>query len=354
MVVDDEVANIFMLEGILSNEGYEVETAEDGLECLEKIRQDQKIQLILLDIMMPEMSGIEVLRKMQENNRLKNIPVIMVSALTDWENIEQALSLGAMEYIKKPIDEMELLARIDTVLRIKRQEEELKNTLNIKDDFIRMVAHDLRGSISSISGFVKILSEDKSLDKKMNEEQLEILKFLGDSSNFIIDYFNKMLAWSNIGQKKLVLDLEKLEIKSILDKIHREFQIQLKEKDITIDINVQNIEIIADPIYLSLAIGNLMSNAIKYTPKGKQISIYTKAENQKNILCIKDSGSGVFYDKKTLLNSQYVKPRPGTGDEKGIGLGIYLTRRVLDDHGFTLDFDTKEGDGTTFMILFGK
>jgi len=355
LVVDDEAANIFMLEGILSGEGFEVSTAQDGLECLEKLRQDNnKTDLVLLDIMMPEMSGIDVLKRMKDHSKLKEIPVIMVSALADGDNIEKALSLGAIEYIKKPVDELELLARIDTVLKLKEQENKLKDSLNIKDDFIRMIAHDLRTPFSTISGYADILLQEESLTGKLNDEQIDSLKFIRNSSYFVIDYFNKMLAWSNIGHRNLVLDIENVNIHQLVENIYMTFKPMIKEKEINFKINIDNIDIQADKTYLGHAITNLVSNAVKFTPKGGKISIYSIIEDSDNILCIKDSGEGVAQEKKTLFNSPYVKSTPGTNGEKGTGTGLYICRKVMEAHGFDIDFESVQGKGTTFKLFLNK
>ena len=352
LVVDDEEANIFMLEGVLTNEGFKVTTATNGIECLEAVRSVSNIDIILLDIMMPEMPGIEVLKRLKNNRLYKDIPVIMVSALTDSESIKSALDCGAVEYIKKPVDEVELLARIDTVLKIKDQEDELKDNLSIKDDFIRMISHDLRRPFLTISGYSQILLGDKSLSKHLNNEQKTILKYINDSSYFIVDYFNKMLAWSNLGNRELMLDIEFINLKEIIDNITLMFHPKIKEKNIKFLSKVGNIEIEADKTYFTHAISNIVSNAIKYTPEKGEIKLYVEEDEDDNdtILIISDSGEGLKQEKQLLLSSKFVKSMPGTNDEKGTGTGLYTCRRILNAHGFKLDMQSEEGKGTNVKI----
>lgn len=125
LIVDDEPANLFILEGILSGEGYEVVSASNGRECL-KCLSDKEFDIVLLDIMMPEMTGLDVLQIMRNNPVLHNLPVMVVSAKVGSDDVKEALDAGANEYIKKPIDEVELLARIRTLLRMKMQDDELR------------------------------------------------------------------------------------------------------------------------------------------------------------------------------------------------------------------------------------
>jgi len=128
LIVDDEPANLFILEGILSGEGYDVVSASNGKECLEYLHS-QEFDIVLLDIMMPEMTGLDVLENMRKSAALHNLPVMVVSAKVSSDDVKEALDAGANEYIKKPIDEIELLARIRTLLRMKMQDDELR-TLN--------------------------------------------------------------------------------------------------------------------------------------------------------------------------------------------------------------------------------
>ncbi len=348
-IVDDEEANIFMLEGILSSEGFDVKSASNGLECLELLRSNYSPDLILLDIMMPELNGLDTLRKLKQNHIFNNIPVIMISALTDGDNIETALSLGALEYIKKPIDEIELLARIDTVIKIKEQETELKNNLKIKDDFIRMISHDLRTPFTTISGFAQILLEDVSL--KLNEEQRETLNYIYGSSDFVIDYFNKMLAWSNIGQRELILEKEITNLKDIIKNVVLTFKPRLNKKNIDLKVNIPEFPIDVDVTYFTNAVNNIVSNAIKYTKQGGDVKIFLSNENSKNILNISDSGVGIDLEKKTLFSSKLNKSTIGTDGEKGTGTGIYITKKIIDSHGFGLDFESTPGKGTTFKLI---
>lgn len=145
LVVDDEPANIFLLEGILTENGYKVSTAingKDALKIISEIPQDT----ILLDIMMPEMTGIEVLEKIVSIKNIRDIPVIIVSAKTEVEDVKIALDKGAIDYIKKPIDEIDLLARVRVALRLKDREDKIKRLVKLKDEFIGILAqHGITG-----------------------------------------------------------------------------------------------------------------------------------------------------------------------------------------------------------------
>lgn len=162
LVVDDEPANQFLLEGLLNANHYEPLVASHGAECLAMLEESSP-DLILLDIMMPKMTGIEVLERIMKSDRLKTIPVIMVSAKTASADIQEALNLGAIDYIKKPFDEMELLARVKVGVRLKQNEDGLREMIQQRDEFVKIISHDLRSPFSAIHGFAELLAQSDNL-----------------------------------------------------------------------------------------------------------------------------------------------------------------------------------------------
>ena len=300
---------------------------------------------------MPEMSGIETLEHIKNNNRFRNIPVIMVTALTDSVNIEKALSMGAIEYIKKPVDDIELLARMNTVLKLKCQEEKLKESIRIKDDFIRMMSNELVGTFSSIAGSASELIEDVKLFSRMSDDQKQNLTQINDSSELVSEYFNKMLAWSNLGQRQLILDREPVSLRELLKDIETLLMPKIKNKKICFTAEVVDIKVNIDRLYFHNALCNLISNAIRFTPSGGDVSVYTSVSDDVRVLNIEDSGEGVKYDKQYLLTSQYIKSSPDSEGRTGNGTGLYVSRTIMEAHGFWIDFKPAETKGTNFMVF---
>jgi PleD family two-component response regulator len=166
-------------------------SGQEALQVLEKHLPDA----ILLDVMMPEMSGMEVLEVLQQKDETREIPILMVTAKAGPEDVEEALKKGAQDYIKKPINEIELLARLRTALRIKHQADTLRNMLRSKEEFIRIVAHDLRTPLSTISGFAEMILMNFSGDEPQSEEIKNYLQIIVETTNNISEYFNKLLTW---------------------------------------------------------------------------------------------------------------------------------------------------------------
>ena len=351
MIVDDEYANIFLLKKILEEEGYITSSASNGKEALEKIPEVMP-DLILLDIMMPEISGYDVLQEVMENENINHIPVIMVTAKTGSEDIEKTLNMGAIEYIRKPIDEIELLARVRTALRIKKNEEQLKEMVYAKEEFIRIVAHDLRTPFSTISGFADLMLEDENLKKSLGEENKQFLEFILNSSSFLIEYFNKLLDWSKLGLENLKLNKQLFRINSIIESLLLVYKFKIDNKQLNIINNISNEEMVsADEVYFGQAINNIFSNCIKFTMVGGIIEFNMESTNNNKRICIKDNGVGMNDDVvQKIFSNQNIKSTRGTEGEKGSGLGFKICKRILDSHGFILKIESKIGGGTKFII----
>jgi len=353
LIVDDEYANLFFMKKVLTSEGFDTYTATNALEA-ELIIHEKKPDAILLDIMMPEISGLDLLKKLQNDEKTKCIPVIMVTAKTDSIDVETALNLGAIEYIKKPVDDIELLARLKTVLKIKYYEDNLKENLKAKEEFINIVAHDLRTPFATIAGFAELLKQDENLKKILSEEHKQIFEYIGSTSQFLIEYFNKLLAWAKLGSESLNLERSLETPFQIIENILTIYQPKIKEKNLKIKtIDIDRYRIYIDEVYFGQAVGNIINNSIKFTPHDGEIII--KLERDNNMftkLTVQDTGIGMDDDLiQKILSDFPVKPQRGTNGEKGYGLGLKISKKILDSHKFKLNIYSKPEEGTIVEII---
>jgi two-component system, sensor histidine kinase and response regulator len=351
LVVDDEPGNLFLLEGLLSEEGFEVITALNGKDAI-MLAKSELPDVILLDIMMPQITGLDVLDVLLKDPLTSIIPVIMVTARVEAEDVEEALNRGAVEYIKKPINEVEMLARLRTALRLKRQEDNLRAMLKSKEDFIAMVSHDVRGPFTSIAGFAELLLTDDKLAGNLNSDHKEFLNLIIDTSNFVYDYFNKLLHWANLGAKELSLVREKVQLLKLVRVAEIVYKSRICEKEISLQVTIdEDFKVIVDPTFFSQVINNLISNAIKYSHYGGQIVISAITTGNNVILKIKDYGvgmAGVTPDE--LFGKSFHKTTRGTRGEKGSGVGLRICKMILDAHGFGFSFTSQLNVGTEFVV----
>jgi two-component system sensor histidine kinase/response regulator len=348
LIVDDEHANQFLLEGLLSANGYEAITASDGNEAL-SILEKEKPDLILLDIMMPKMSGIEVLQNINNSIELKQIPVIMVSAKTATTDIKKALEIGAIDYIKKPFEEIELLARVKAGIRLKTKEDHLREMIAQREEFVRIISHDLRSPFTAIDGFASMLLSDENL----NTDQKASLQHIVDSVGFSQEYFNKLLSWARLEQNEIELNKKRIHLLPIINSSIRFHQKKAEKKSIglVIDIDASQ-QIVADEIYFRQVVENLLSNAIKFTPAGGTVTCRSVAEGNMHRLIVSDTGIGMPPDllPDELLNKKVIASRRGTNNEKGTGIGLGICKKILDAHGFGITYARNETGGTDFIV----
>jgi two-component system, sensor histidine kinase and response regulator len=351
LIVDDNIDNLKVLGNILKENNYKIALSQSGKDVFD-IMENISPMVILLDIMMPEMDGFEVLRRLKDDPDKKDIPVIMVTAKDEAADIERALDLGAVDYLTKPVNKIELLARLRSTLKLRENELALKEMLKSKEEFIHMVAHDLRTPFASITGFADMLMNDENLSSKMNTEHKEYLQLIVDSSTFLVDYFNKLLNWASIEANGLTIKKEKVNLKSIVQTIHLLFSTKLADKQISlINSCTEDFTINADSSLFQQIINNLLSNAIKYTPENGRIFIFTEKQQRHTNLIIRDTGVGISnMQPDELFKKSFHKSTKGTKGEKGTGVGLHICKIIADAHSFGLTFKPAPEKGTDFII----
>ncbi len=352
LIVDDEPANRFLLEGLLNANGYEVLEAESGRQCLD-ILNAEKPDLILLDIMMPKMTGIEVLDELNKSQELKRIPVLMVSAKTATTDIQEALDKGAIDYIRKPFDEMELLARIKVGIRLKRNEDHLHDLIGQKDDFVQIISHDLRSPFAAINGFAELLLKDENL----TVDQKESLNYIIESVTYSNEYFNKLLSWTMLEFHDLELSISEINIAGLIDNIFRILVKKADEKNLSLINDVsKNLTIEADVTFFRQVIINIINNAIKFTQINGTVRCYNAEGDHSLEIIISDNGVGIpeNLSPEVLFSGKLNKSQRGTKGEKGTGIGLTICKKILDAHKFGITFRRKKDKGTDFVITINS
>jgi len=262
------------------------------------------------------------------------------------------LELGAVDYIKKPINKVELLARMRTTIKLREKEIALQEMLKSKEEFIQIVAHDLRTPFASISGFADMLMNDSDLNTKMKSEHKEYLKLIIDSSSFLVDYFNKLLNWASIEANGLQVRNEQVNLKNIIQTAQLLYSTKLSEKNQLFFNSIADDSVIeADGSLFQQIVNNILSNAIKFTPDNGNISVFIEKSTDNLSLVIRDSGIGI--DKLTpaeLFGKSFHKSNKGTKGEKGTGIGLHICKVIADAHAFGLTFKPAIDKGTDFVI----
>ena len=363
LVVDDVTANLKLLDDILKSEGYKTRPVLSG-ELALRAAEKEKPDLVLLDIMMPDIDGFEVCRRLKENPDLKDIPVIFISAIGETANVVTAFNYGGVDYINKPFQAEEVIARVKTHLklrfqsqellelneRLKQQTKELEELNATKDKFFTIIAHDLKSPFNSIMGFSEMLVEqvrDKTYDGI--EQYANIIL---DSSQRALDLLMNLMDWARSQTGKMEFIPEYFELVNFIKDITSLFEDIAGQKSIIIKKDLPlNAPVFADHAMISTVIRNLISNAIKFTKPEGEITISAIEKPDQLIIMVKDSGIGISNDRiEKLFRLDETYSTPGTKDEKGTGLGLILCKEFIEKHGGKIWVESTPGEGSIFIF----
>lgn len=352
LVVDDEAFNRQLLSRILSPY-YEVVQAGNGRQTLELLAQES-FDLILLDVMMPGMTGIEVVEHIRGNSDWKDIPIILISALDHNENIIEGLQIGANDYIAKPFDIDVVSARISTQLKLKQAldiqkqaVEELTKAQAWKNQLLRIASHDLKSPLANVRMAEAILRDIVGSDPT-GAKVLDMLSMTVNTMNNVIVEFLDMAA---IQSGAIEVHLEPIQISMVLNDVIAQFETAVDEKGITMNVGSLAGLVMADAMRLSQISANLISNAIKYTPPGSQVSIFSEVNEDSATIFIADQGAGIPANERDKLFTEFGKltTRPTNG-ESSTGLGLWIVKQMVGLLHGEVDVECPADGGSIFWV----
>lgn len=349
LVVDDVPQNVQIAQAILKMDGYNIETAYSGPEALETV-QEKEIDLVLLDIMMPDVDGFSVAEQLQADESTVNIPIIFLTARNDTESITRGFKIGAVDYITKPFRGEELRMRVRTHLRLRHIQQELREANAAKDKFFSIIAHDLRSPFTALVGMAQYLAT--GIDQLDAETAKEFLDGMHKSSKNAFNLLENLLEWSRIQTGRLPMNPQEVNVRGILEDNLSLLQVNIENKEITVENKLDEEEKAwADENAVNTVFRNLLSNAIKFTPQKGAISIYGRKTEEMLVVTVQDTGTGM--DKETLENLFRIDHRntsKGTDSEKGSGLGLILCKEFVERNNGTLTVESEPGKGSIFSF----
>lgn len=337
LIVDDTPENIQVLGIILENAGYDINVAQNGLKALnivEKINPD----LILLDIMMPELDGFETCKRLKESSTTKDIPVIFLTAKTQKEDIVNGFKIGAVDYVTKPFEPSELLQRVNTHINLKKSNELIVQQNNERKELIQIMCHDLANPLGFLIGVLDLAEDDPSIF----EEMKDYMRIATENGIRIINLVREMKA---LEEGKATFTLQDVHLKSAVDQTISIMKYQLQDKNIIIESNIDENEYVKveETSFINSVLSNIMTNAIKFSDPNSKIIINSKKKGQKIILSIKDSGIGMPQNLiENIFNMNKPTSRPGTKGEKGTGFGMPLVKKFVEVYDGQIEIISKE------------
>lgn len=363
LIVDDTPDNIEVLHKTLEPEGYVISVATHGRMALE-IAPRLNPDLILLDIMMPDINGYETCRRLQEDERTKDVPVVFISAKGELEDIVKGFRLGGVDYITKPFRSEEVISRINThvqlsylrkqqgkrIRELEVQNNKLKELDEIKNRFLGTAMHDLRNPLSLISGISDlILRGEESYSK---DEKKELVRMINQAGKDLLGLVHDLLDISVFESGQLILNRSSGNLKPLLLKQVQMNRVASTQKNIDI---ITSLEDVPDSTFdlnrMGQVMDNLISNAIKFSQPETSVQVGLSSNDQGLEFYVRDEGPGIPKKDQCRLFTEF----PGigvypTGGEKSTGLGLSIVKKIVDAHSGTIHVESEEGQGTVFHV----
>lgn len=347
LVIDDEADNFDVIETLLDGEDYQLYYANSGQQALERLDSYQP-DVILLDVMMPDLDGIEVCKRIKAQAQWQNVPIIMVTALSTKEDLARCLAIGADDFISKPVNRTELRARINSMLRIKKQYDKLQNVFQLREDMVNMIVHDLRNPVTSIILAAEVMQLPNISPAKLQQKIEQIIL----SGQQLQSNINGLLLLAKLESGKMQLNYTEVDLRCICQSVLADIEAIASQKNLTL---VGELPPIGSTINLDCTVfrrilDNLISNAIKFSPSNSQIILrveYSPPSHAK--IQVIDMGKGVSPSLKETIFKKY---EIGTKfpEISQTGLGLAFCKMAIEAHQGTISVEDNHPRGSIFTI----
>lgn len=353
LVVDDMPQNLQVVgEHLAGKLNCNLYFATNGAEALESVRVIHP-DLILLDVMMPDMDGYELCRRFKAQAETAEIPILFLTARVDKNDVIKGLECGAADYITKPFNAAELISRVKTHLKIResavviaRQNEELRQLL-------RILCHDLANPVGCFSSLIALLDTPEDLP-----EIREHMQSMADSAMALIDVVRQLRA---MDEGKIVPAMKSCKLADLCHEAVRTVEHRMGQKEVTVRCEVpEELAVYVEPtLFVHSVLCNMLTNAAKFSPRGAEVTVKAKLspDSDRVILGIADSGIGIPPAiLEVLFDPARQTSRPGTEGEAGTGFGMLLAKKFIEQCGGTLavtsqtEADSPRQHGTTVTL----
>lgn len=346
MIVDDNLMNVELLKELLSKFNIQISCFLKSKEAY-KAALSEKFDLFLLDIMMPEMSGFELAKKIRDTHLNKNSSIMFISALSDAHNKIKGYDLGSCAYIEKPFEINVIKSQIFNVLKSQQMQASLESN---KESFLATIAHDLKTPINAGINALNILLK-KDLGK-LEDEQQEIVEDLLNSTKFMQDMVENILCKNKIENNRIVLAKQVYSLKEVIEHCIEltKYILEPKKQQIELKCNVTNTLVPLDFLEMQRAIHNLIANASEYSPVQSKIKIEIFKEKNKIGFFVQDFGKGIGIEHQKDVFAQYISFAKKY-KRVGSGLGLYITKNIIEAHRGEITLNSKIDYGTKITVL---
>ncbi|HWB05133.1 MAG TPA: hybrid sensor histidine kinase/response regulator [Verrucomicrobiales bacterium] len=350
LVVDDQQANLQLVGDLLTTAmGYEVLVANNGQQALEQL--DSRVpNLILLDVLMPGLSGIETCKRIKEKTEWQDIPIIFLSASDDKTLIVRALETGGVDYVTKPFSRAELLSRVRTHLMLKAARDQLQMLAEDKDELLGMLTHDLKNHLGGMQMSAQLLY-DRSADLPDTRSRTLVDNILASTTQMLA-FVKEFLANAAL-ERQQQLNLMPVDLSVAMTLALRHYRSSAERKGLQFSYDsLAAVSVMADTMALNQVLENLISNAVKFSPRDTTITLSVSVVDDDYAECrVADEGPGFTETDREKIFRRYVRlsARP-TGGEPSTGLGLSIVKRLVDAMKGRLTLESTPGGGAAFTV----
>ena len=356
LIVDDVISNVLLLKILLTNEKFQVCTANNGTTCIEQAKKEHP-DLILLDVMMPDISGFDTAVILKKDEETKDIPIIFLTALNTPADLVHGFKVGASDFLTKPFNKEELVMRVTQQISlvaakriIEKQNAELRATLSNRDKMYSVIAHDLRSPMASIRMVLNLVVASTS-PELVGPELYELLEKANKESEDVHDLLDNLLKWTKSQTGRLNVVIQDLDLNDIIPGVVDIFEMIAETKHIKLNLQMAEgpLVVTADNDMLKTIVRNFLSNAIKFSPENSSIDIIMSKDADFAKVSVRDHGVGIVANR---LGSIFHKGETtyGTSGEEGSGLGLQLCQDFAQKIGGDCTVESVEGEGSTFSV----
>jgi two-component system sensor histidine kinase/response regulator len=362
LIVDDVEENIMISSAILRKSGFQVQSDKSGAECL-RLTEELRPNLILLDINMPGMNGIEACAILKQSETTRNIPIIFLTAISEANHIVRAFQAGGVDYIVKPFRTQELLARVHVHLALQQaqttlleQNGHLEQLNKEKSEFLGIAAHDLKNPLSGIIGLAELLIS--RAESNISEADITgMVQQIKQSSHLMFEIVANLLDVNRIEEGNIQFFPRLFNLYELCSSLLTRYASQAAQKNITLvhlPTPSGSTTVYADEIATVQILDNIISNAVKYSPHGKTVFVSHEisADGLQRVR-VRDEGQGLTEDDKKYLFQKFSKlsARPTNG-EHSTGLGLSIAKRLAELMNANIFVESEYGNGATFVVDF--
>jgi len=356
LVVDDEPRNIRLLDSLLARDGYQVLNATDGPEACRRVVEDNP-DLVLLDAMMPQMNGFEVCGWIRERDATALLPVVMVTALNSTEEKVRALELGADDFLSKPINRMELSAKVRALLRVRslqealgRKNEELRRAHALRESLVQMIVHDLKNPLTGIQAAIELMMESHL---GSNPGANRLAGSVRQSCQSMMEMILNMLDIGKMEESLNVVDAADFDLSHVIARDVDEClgMARAAEVEIVVEGSAPGPFVRADRGLVQRVIANLLNNALKHTPAGGLVTVSTAPLGNQVEVHVGDTGEGIPAEEAARIFDKFARitgQRGATRHDRG--LGLTFCRMAVEAHGGQIKVESEPGRGSRFIF----